>query len=122
LLVGDWWLLLRSDLPPLGMPVLKGTYQGGYNLDSISNSALAVVKVISGEPPDELPPMVAGESATETVWEVAMEQSKYWKSVDPKACEPQEGKCGHIRVLSAVNIAPEYEPITFSIPGEGRLT
>jgi histone deacetylase 6 len=65
--------------------------QGGYNLDSISNSALAVTKVILGHPPDELPPMVAGEAATETVWQVAREQSKYWRSMDPKSCEPREG-------------------------------
>jgi len=35
--------------------------------------------------------MVAGETATETVYLVAREQSKYWKCVDPKACEPREG-------------------------------
>ncbi|KAK2463227.1 hypothetical protein APHAL10511_004882 [Amanita phalloides] len=65
--------------------------EGGYNLDSISNSALAVVKVLLGEAPDELPPLIASEAGTETVWLVAREQSKYWKSVDPKACEPREG-------------------------------
>lgn len=50
-----------------------------------------MVQVLLGEPPDEVPPMVAGEAATETVWLVAREQSKYWKSVDPKACEPRDG-------------------------------
>jgi hypothetical protein len=35
--------------------------------------------------------MVASEAGTETVWQVAMEQSKHWKSVNPKACEPREG-------------------------------
>ncbi|TFK75379.1 histone deacetylase complex protein [Pluteus cervinus] len=74
--------------------------EGGYNLDAISASALAVTKVILGEPPDELPPLTASEVATETVWLVAREQSKYWKSVDPKACEPRTG----------------VEPISFSIP------
>ncbi|KIM40068.1 hypothetical protein M413DRAFT_446225 [Hebeloma cylindrosporum] len=74
--------------------------EGGYNLDSISKSALAVTKVLLGEAPDELPSLKANEAATETVWLVAREQSKYWKSVDPKACEPQEG----------------LEPISFSIP------
>lgn len=62
--------------------------------------------------------MIASESATETVWLVAKEQSKYWKTVDPKSCEPQEGKSsvhssyiqGPIRVLG-------LEQITFSIPG-----
>jgi hypothetical protein len=41
--------------------------------------------------------MVASEAGTETVWQVAMEQSKYWKSVNPKACEPREGLSFHIR-------------------------
>lgn len=60
-------------------------------MDSISKSALAVTKVLLGHAPDELPPMVASDTATETIWQTAMEQSKYWKSVDPKACEPREG-------------------------------
>ena len=64
---------------------------GGYNVEAISNSALAVVKVLLGDAPPEIQPMVASEAATETVWQVAMEQSKYWKSVNPKACEPREG-------------------------------
>ena len=52
---------------------------------------MAVLKVILGEAPDQLPPLVASESGTEVVWLVAKEQSKYWKSVDPKWCEPREG-------------------------------
>ncbi|SJK97611.1 related to Histone deacetylase clr3 [Armillaria ostoyae] len=59
--------------------------EGGYNINAIAKSALAVTQVLLGEAPPELPPMTAGESATETVWLVAKEQSKYWKSVDPKA-------------------------------------
>ncbi|KAF9268927.1 histone deacetylase complex protein [Marasmius fiardii PR-910] len=74
--------------------------EGGYNIEVTTKSAMAVLKVVLGEAPDELPSLVASESATEVVWLVAKEQSKYWKSVDPKACEPRE----------------EVEPITFSIP------
>ncbi|KAF4621405.1 hypothetical protein D9613_000736 [Agrocybe pediades] len=74
--------------------------EGGYNLDSISKSALAVTRVLLGQAPEQLPPMQANEAATETVWLVAREQSKYWKSVDPRACEPRE----------------EVDPIAFSIP------
>ncbi|KAJ8487060.1 hypothetical protein ONZ45_g14469 [Pleurotus djamor] len=48
-------------------------------------SALAVTRVILGEPPEELPPMVAGDSASETIMLVAKQQSKYWRSVDPKS-------------------------------------
>ncbi|KAF7361827.1 Histone deacetylase clr3 [Mycena venus] len=64
--------------------------EGGYNLDSITKSALAVTEIILGGAPAEMRSMVANEAAAETVWLVAMEQSKYWKSVSPKACEPQE--------------------------------
>jgi hypothetical protein len=71
---------------------LTSITQGGYNLDSISSSALAVTRVILGEAPDALPPMTAGESASETVWLVAREQSKFWKNVDPKSCEMREGE------------------------------
>jgi len=74
--------------------------EGGYSLDAISVSALAVTKVILGEVPPQLEPMTASEVATETIWHVALEQSKYWKNIDPKACEPLE----------------EMEPIAFSIP------
>ncbi|KAJ3559715.1 hypothetical protein NM688_g166 [Phlebia brevispora] len=74
--------------------------EGGYNVDAISRSALAVARVLLGEAPPEIEPMVASEDATETVWQVAMEQSKYWKSVNPKALEPRE----------------EVDPVTFSIP------
>ncbi|KAF8485454.1 hypothetical protein JB92DRAFT_3091030 [Gautieria morchelliformis] len=64
--------------------------EGGYNLDSTAMSALAVTRVLLGEAPPELPPMVASEEATETVWQVAMQQSKYWKCIHPKAVEPRE--------------------------------
>ncbi|THH28655.1 hypothetical protein EUX98_g5539 [Antrodiella citrinella] len=64
--------------------------EGGYNLDAISTSCEAVTKVLLGEAPPEMPPLVAEQTAVETVWAVALEQSKYWKNVNPKACEPQE--------------------------------
>ena len=70
---------------------LKLYWKGGYCLDAVSSSSLAVTKVVLGEAPPSLEPMVASEIATETVWQVATEQSKYWKSVNPKACEPREG-------------------------------
>ncbi|KAJ3748805.1 histone deacetylase complex protein [Lentinula detonsa] len=74
--------------------------EGGYNLDATMRSALAVTKVILGEAPDPLPPMHASETATETVYLVAKEQSKYWKNIDTKSCEPRQ----------------EIESISFSIP------
>ena len=65
--------------------------QGGYCLDAISNSALAVARILVGEAPPELEPLTASELATETVWQVALTQSKYWKSISPKQVEPKDG-------------------------------
>ncbi len=61
-------------------------------MDAIADSALAVAQIILGGMPPQLPPMTATEAATETIYQVAMEQSKFWKNVDPKACEPIEGQ------------------------------
>jgi histone deacetylase 6 len=47
--------------------------------------------MLLGEAPPELPPLVASEVESETVWLVAKEQSKYWKNINTKACEPKEG-------------------------------
>ncbi|CAK5281569.1 unnamed protein product, partial [Mycena citricolor] len=66
--------------------------EGGYNLDSITNSALAVTDIIMGGSPPEMKSMVPSDVAAETIWLVAREQSKYWKNVNPRACEPEKGK------------------------------
>ena len=94
--------------------------QGGYNLDSISRSALSVCNTILGEAPPELPPLVASEAAAETIWHVAIEQSKYWKNIDPKGCEPQEGTNALSSCLAEINpiIHTDVEEETFSIPGK----
>ncbi|RSH94679.1 Histone deacetylase hda1 [Saitozyma podzolica] len=64
--------------------------EGGYNLNAISNSSLAVAQVLLGETPAELGPLEASEIATEVIWQVAKVQSKFWKSIDVKSCEPPE--------------------------------
>ncbi|KZT43546.1 histone deacetylase clr3 [Sistotremastrum suecicum HHB10207 ss-3] len=64
--------------------------EGGYNLDSISVSARAVTEVLLGRPPPQLEPQTASEIGTETVYQCCLVQSKYWRSIDPKACEPGE--------------------------------
>ena len=91
-------------------------HKGGYNLDSISNSALAVARVLLGDAPPELPPMMASEAGTETVWQVALEQSKYWKSINPKACEPREGTSTFLAAIPFATFCAEMDEITFSIP------
>ncbi|KIR69589.1 histone deacetylase 6/10 [Cryptococcus bacillisporus CA1873] len=64
--------------------------EGGYNLRAISDSALAVARVLLGEIPPELGILRASQAATEVVYQVALEQSKYWECIDVKACEPPE--------------------------------
>ncbi|KIR82282.1 histone deacetylase 6/10 [Cryptococcus gattii EJB2] len=64
--------------------------EGGYNLRAISDSALAVTRVLLGEIPPELGILRASQAATEVVYQVALEQSKYWECIDVKACEPPE--------------------------------
>ncbi|KAG8737981.1 Histone deacetylase hda1, partial [Ceratobasidium sp. 423] len=62
--------------------------EGGYNLDSISKSALAVTSALLGEPLPELPRLEASEIATEVVWQVARIQSQYWRCIQASSLEP----------------------------------
>ena len=55
--------------------------QGGYNLESISKSALAVTRTLMGEPPGRLNNVTASPSAIATVKKVAAYQSKYWPCI-----------------------------------------
>lgn len=62
--------------------------EGGYNLESIANSALACTKVLLGEPPGPLRQLEASPLCVETVHEVAMIQSQHWTSLVPKYLDP----------------------------------
>ena len=53
-----------------------------------------MARVLLGEGLPELPPMQASMMATEVMYQVAKVQSKYWKSIDVKACEPLDGESG----------------------------
>ena len=58
--------------------------EGGYNLKAISKSSLAVTRVLMGEPPDRLEETRPTPDGLKTVQMVAMLQSKYWPSLEPK--------------------------------------
>ena len=64
--------------------------EGGYNLKAISKSALAVTRVLMGEPPDRLPETKPTPSGLATVRMVAEYQSRYWKSLGPKALNQED--------------------------------
>jgi histone deacetylase 6 len=59
--------------------------EGGYNLDSIANSALAVTRTLMGETPERLPdgtePSAAGIATCKMV---ISKHAKYWKNLYPK--------------------------------------
>ncbi|KAG2733636.1 hypothetical protein G9P44_003161 [Scheffersomyces stipitis] len=55
--------------------------EGGYNLDSISKSALGVAKVLVGEPPEATVSMQPHLETIEVIDEVVKVQSRYWKSL-----------------------------------------
>lgn len=57
--------------------------EGGYNLDSIAKSALAVANVLIGEPPEATVTTQPRLDAIETVSEVMKIQSKYWRCMKP---------------------------------------
>ncbi|KAF9033243.1 histone deacetylase complex protein [Hymenopellis radicata] len=63
--------------------------EGGYCIKAISESALAVTQVLLGDAPGELPPLLASDVATETIWQVAQVQSRYWTNLAAHASEPR---------------------------------
>ena len=67
------------------------SFQGGYNLTSISKSALAVTRTLIGEEPDRLPPALPTDNGVETVQMVARYQSVHWPCLSPK--DVHEGIC-----------------------------
>ncbi|KAF8597513.1 histone deacetylase clr3 [Ceratobasidium sp. AG-I] len=64
--------------------------EGGYNLDSISNSAVAVVSALLGDQLPELPRLEASAVATEVVWHVSRIQGLYWHCIQAPSLEPKE--------------------------------
>lgn len=65
--------------------------EGGYNLDSIASSSVAVVETLLGRPPPPINSLSVSEYGTETVYLVAREQSGFWKSIDVDSCGPNPG-------------------------------
>ncbi|EPS37463.1 hypothetical protein H072_8853 [Dactylellina haptotyla CBS 200.50] len=59
--------------------------EGGYNLNSISNSALAVTRTLMGEPPQPLHTVHATPKVIEVINQVISEQSQYWRCMEYKS-------------------------------------
>ena len=69
--------------------------EGGYNLESISRSALAVTRTLMGEPPDRLDVDPVSEIAAEDVQKVMQRQSRYWACMRGADIELGEFSCSH---------------------------
>ena len=90
-------------------------------MDAISSSALACLNVLLGEQPPKLPSLSASESATQVMYEVALEQSKYWKCINETMREGREGM-GPIRhLLLAHSSIVERTGSAAVIPISGKL-
>ncbi|KAK6345073.1 Histone deacetylase hda1 [Orbilia javanica] len=59
--------------------------EGGYNLNSISDSALAVAKTLMGEPPQPLHDSHTSSKVVEVINQVIIQQSQYWQCMEYKA-------------------------------------
>ncbi|KAI9774829.1 MAG: Histone deacetylase hda1 [Geoglossum simile] len=55
--------------------------EGGYNLDSIAKSALAVARTLMGEPPERKITSVPSKAGYDTVQIVVRQQARYWDSL-----------------------------------------
>ncbi|KAF2092952.1 hypothetical protein NA57DRAFT_49412, partial [Rhizodiscina lignyota] len=53
--------------------------EGGYNLRSISKSALAVTRTLMGEPPDRILDIDPTDAAIDDIQSVIVQQSRFWK-------------------------------------------
>lgn len=74
---------MTSYLKTLARGNLCVVLEGGYNLDSIAKSALAVSKVLLGEPPELLNNVIPKTETIEAISDVIKIQSRYWKTLQP---------------------------------------
>ncbi|TIA86270.1 hypothetical protein E3P99_03736 [Wallemia hederae] len=83
--------------------------QGGYNLDSIATSATSTTQTLLGEiPPQPLFGSVAKATAMETLHDVCLVQSKYWKSVSPRSTAHSAASASAESVISIYDILSKY--------------
>ncbi|KAI5819059.1 histone deacetylase Clr3 [Pyronema omphalodes] len=94
--------------------------EGGYNLRSIADSALAVTKVLMGEPPGKLHDGVhASKGAIEVVHECVVQQSLYWRCMRPRDLIPIDLKAARlnevVRIYQAQQLWDSYMMTTLPI-------
>ena len=88
--MGILWSVWRYNLNSVYLQYHANFHitKGGYNLLSIAHSALAVTKVLLGEPPGVIESMFPSAAAIETCQQVMLHQSKYWNCMSIKTIFP----------------------------------
>lgn len=82
------------------------TFQGGYNVESIANSALACVRVLLGDPAPRIPFTAASACATEAVHLVKLAQRPFWKALGGPLIEAEERKFDPFRYILNIDTVP----------------
>ena len=89
---------LTHQLAALASGRLVVALEGGYNLDAISDSALAVTRVLLGEAPPALPAGIASSTAgVDTVKRASRAHAPYWRSL--AVAEPELPSSGQDLLL-----------------------
>lgn len=78
--------------------------QGGYNVESIANSALACVRVLLGDPAPRISITAASACATEAVHLVKLAQRPFWKALGGPLLESEERQSTVFRSLSCIDL------------------
>lgn len=90
---------LTHQLAALAQGRLVVALEGGYDLQAIAHSALAVTRVLLGEAPPRLPPgQVCSSAAADAIRRVVRAQARYWPSLRAAvAYEPSAGAQYEVR-------------------------
>lgn len=102
---------MTHQLKALAKGKLAVVLEGGYNLDSISKSALAVAKVLVGEPPEKIVPLDPHLETLEVVDEVIKFHSKYWRCLRPGNPNSAFDDVYDLAPLSAYKLSTVADPI-----------
>jgi hypothetical protein len=75
------------------------------------------MRVLLGETPPTFQPMTANKEATETIFQAARVQSKYWKNVKAPPFEPETGNdvdhCRDVMNLIFLSDGPSSKAFTW---------
>ncbi|KAL8922771.1 MAG: hypothetical protein Q9172_003448 [Xanthocarpia lactea] len=94
------------------MSLAKGKLVGGYNLASISKSALAVTRTLLGEPPDRIEETRPTKSGAATVDMVRVYQRRFWPCL---ASETKTSTKDALRAYQKQHLCAEFDMVELSV-------